>query len=120
MNMRREKGGTIGNSQTFNLPSSVVTAASAFAAAAVPPVVEPPVAQHKGALKTKQNRLVKNITLGFRVPILGNGDSKQYYEAKLMCLFAREPRQTISGRAKHAIITAASHVNYLVAYSVSS
>ena len=74
--------------------ASVVTAASAFAAAAFPPVVEPPVAQHKGALKTKQNRLIKNI-LGFRVPILGNSDSKQYFEAKLTWLFAREPRQTI-------------------------
>ena len=64
--------------------ASVVTAASAFAAVAVPPVVEPPVAQHEGALKTKQNRLVKNIILGFRVPILGNSDSIQYFEAKLM------------------------------------
>ena len=71
--------------------ASVVTAASAFAAVAVPPVVEPPVAQHKGALKTKQNRLIKNIILGFRVPILGNSDSKQYFEAKLTWLFAREP-----------------------------
>ena len=75
--------------------ASVVTAASAFAAVAVPPAVEPPVAQHKGALKTKQNRLVKNIILGFRVPIPGNSDSKQYLEAKLTWLFAREPRQTI-------------------------
>ena len=56
--------------------ASVVTAASAFAAIAVPPVVEPPVAQHEGVLKTKQNRLVKNIILGFRVPILDNSDSK--------------------------------------------
>ena len=74
--------------------ASVVTAASAFAAAAVSPVVEPPLAQHEGKLKTKQNRLVKNITLGFRVPILGNSDS-QYFEAKLTWLFAREPRQAI-------------------------
>ena len=75
--------------------ASVVTAASAFAAVTVPPVVEPPVVQHEGALKTKQNRLVKNIILGFRVPILGNCDSKQYFEAKLMWHFAREPQQTI-------------------------
>ena len=63
--------------------ASIVTVASAFTAAAVPPVVEPPVVEHEGALKTKQNRLVKNITLGFSVPILGNSDSKQYFEAKL-------------------------------------
>ena len=44
-----------------------MTAASAFTAVAVPPLVEPPVVQHEGALKTKQNRLVKNIILGFRV-----------------------------------------------------
>ena len=72
-----------------------MTAASAFVAAAVPPVVEPPVAQHEGALKTKQNRVIKNIILGFRVPILSNSDSKQYFEAKLMWRFAREPQQTI-------------------------
>ena len=89
----REKGRTIGNSQTFNLLASVVTAASAFAAVAVPTAVEPPVAQHEGALKTKHNRLVKNITLGFRVPILGKSGSKQYFEAKLTWLLAREPRQ---------------------------
>ena len=56
--------------------ASIVTAASAFAAAVVPPVVELLVVQHEGALKTKQSRLIKNITLGFRVPILGNSDSK--------------------------------------------
>ena len=69
---------------TYREMASIVTAASAFAAAAVPPVVEPLVAQHDGALKTKQSRLAKNITLGFRVPILGNSDSKP-----------QEPRQTI-------------------------
>lgn len=74
--------------------ASVVTAANAFAAVAVPPVVEPPVVQHEGAFKTTQKRLVKNITLGFRVPILGN-DSKQYFGAKLMWLFAQEPSQSI-------------------------
>ena len=83
--------------------ASIVTAASGFSAAAVPPVVEPPVAQHEGALKTKQNRLIKNITLGFRVLILGNSDSKQYFEAKLMWLFAREPRQTIYQMKLHAL-----------------
>ena len=71
--------------------ASVVTAANAFAAVAVPPIVEPPVAQHEGAFKTTQKRLIKNITLGFRVPILGNNDSKQYFGAKLTWLFAREP-----------------------------
>ena len=98
--------------------ASVVTAASAFAAAAFPPVVEPPVAQHKGALKTKQNGLVKNITLGFRVPILGNSDSKQYFEAKLTWLFAREPRQTIYQMKLHASnnLVLTSPFRYFVRY----
>ena len=98
--------------------ASVVTAASAFAAVAVPPVVEPPVAQHEGALKTKQNRLVKNITLGFWVPILGNSDSKQYFEAKLMWLFAREPRQTIYQMKLHTSnnLVLTSPFRYFVRY----
>ena len=70
--------------------ASVVTADSAFAAVAVPPVVEPPVAQHEGAFKIKQNRLIKNITLGFSMLIFGNSDSKQYFGAKLTWLFAGE------------------------------
>ena len=82
---------------------SVVTAASAFAATAVSPIVEPPVVQHEGALKTKQNRLIKNISLGFGVPILGKSDSKQYFEAKLTWLFAREPRQTIYQMKPHTL-----------------
>ena len=98
--------------------ASIVTAASGFAAAAVPPVVEPPVAQHEGALKTKQNRLVKNITLGFRVLILGNSDSKQYFEAKLTWLFAREPRQTIYQMKLHASnnLVLTSPFRYFVRY----
>ena len=95
--------------------ASVVTAASAFATAAVPPVVEPPVAQHEGALKTKQNRLVKNINLGFGVPILGNSDSKQYSEAKLTWLFAREPRQTIKLHASNNLVLT-SRFRYFVRY----
>ena len=97
--------------------ASVVTAASAFVAAAVPPIVKPPVAQHEGALKTKQNRLV-NITLGFRVPILGNSDSKQYFEAKLTWLFAREPRQTIYQMKLHASnnLVLTSPFRYFVRY----
>ena len=98
--------------------ASVVTAASAFAAAAVPPVVKPPVAQHEGALKTKQNRLVINITLGFRVPILRNSDSKQYFEAKLMWLFARESRQTIYQMKLHTSnnLVLTSPFQYFVRY----
>ena len=68
-----------------------VTAASALAAVAVPPVVEPPVAQHEGAFKTNQNRLVKSIILGFSMPVFGSSDSKPYFGAKLTWLFAGEP-----------------------------
>ena len=71
--------------------AKVVTADSAFTAVAVPPVVEPPVAQHEGAFKTNQNRLVKIIILGFSMPIFGSSDSKQHFGAKLTWLFAGEP-----------------------------
>lgn len=40
--------------------ASVVTAANAFTAVAVPPVVEPPVVQHEGAFKTTQETRQKH------------------------------------------------------------
>lgn len=74
--------------------ASVVTAASVFVALAVPPVVEPPVVQHEGAFKVKPKKLVRSITLGFRMPILGSNNSQQYFQGKLMRLFAGESSQT--------------------------
>ena len=94
--------------------ASIVTAASAFAAVAV----EPPVAQHEGALKTKQNRLVKNITpllLALECP---SSVTKQYFEGKLTWLFAGEPRQTIYQMKLHTSnnLVLTSPFRYFVRY----
>lgn len=69
---------------TYLEMASIVTVTSAFVALAVPPVVEPPVVQHEGAFKIKAKKLVRSITLGFRMPVLGSNNSQQYFQGKLL------------------------------------